>query len=41
MSNIDRELEELEALCEEYDYWNNQGTEFDTYGDNAVEADYV
>jgi hypothetical protein len=41
MSNIDQELEELVALCEEYDYWANQGTEFDTYGDNAVEADYV
>lgn len=41
MSNIDQELEELVALCEEYDYWNNQQSEFDVYGDNAVEADYV
>lgn len=37
----DVELEELTALCEEYEYWANQGTEFDTYGDNALEGDYV
>lgn len=39
MSNIDQELEELEALCEEYDYWNNQQSEFDVYGDNAFEGE--
>lgn len=39
MSNIDQELEELEALCEEYDYWNNQMSEFDIYGDNAFEGE--
>lgn len=33
------ESEELVALCEEYDYWANQGTEFDTYGDNAFEGE--
>jgi hypothetical protein len=33
------ELEELQALAEEYDYWSNQGTEFDTYGDNAFEGE--
>lgn len=36
----DRELEELTALVEEYEYWANQGTEFDTFGDNAVESDF-
>ena len=39
MSNIDREFEELEALCEEYDYWSNQQSEFDVYGDNAFEGE--
>ena len=29
MSNIDRELEELEALCEEWEYYTNQESEFD------------
>jgi hypothetical protein len=29
MSNIDQELEELEALCEEYEYYANQESEFD------------
>ena len=29
MSNIDQELEELEALCEEWEYYTNQESEFD------------
>ena len=33
------ELEELQTLCEEHDYYSNQGTEFDTYGDNAFEGE--
>ena len=42
--------EEAEAIFEElvileqaaeYDRFNNQQTEFDLYGDNAMEADYV
>lgn len=33
------EREELEALCEEYDYWNNQQSEWDVYGDNAFEGE--
>ena len=29
MSNMDQELEELEALCEEWEYYTNQESEFD------------
>ena len=39
MGNTDQELEELEALCEEWEIYTNQGTEFDVYGDNAFEGE--
>ena len=29
MGNADQELEELEALCEEWEYYTNQESEFD------------
>jgi hypothetical protein len=29
MGNADHELEELEALCEEWEYYTNQESEFD------------
>jgi hypothetical protein len=29
MGNTDQELEELEALCEEWEYYTNQESEFD------------
>ena len=36
-------LEELTILeqAAEYEMFNNQQSEFDVYGDNALEADYV
>lgn len=35
----DEQLEELIFLCEEYEYWNDQQSEFDVYGDNAFEGE--
>lgn len=34
-------LELAEQQAAEWEYFNNQQSEFDLYGDNAVEADYV